>query len=108
VMQKPNARANRSGIELSSVSADKKGALTVDCSCDGKGVGTLGLNDKKRAEYDPVCSKGPGSKTYHLTIYAFSDTIQNKASDLNRAKLLKEFKVRGLGAHTLDVTYERK
>ena len=37
---------------------------------NGKGVGKLGLNDKKRAEYDPMCSKGPGVKLYHITVYA--------------------------------------
>jgi phosphatidylethanolamine-binding protein (PEBP) family uncharacterized protein len=75
---------------------------------NSKGVGTLGVNDKKRAEYDPVCSKGPGSKTYHLTVYAFSRTIQKSSSELNRNRLLEEFKKFGLGEKTLDFTYERK
>ena len=30
----------------------------------------VGLNDKKRASYDPMCSKGPGAKTYHISVSA--------------------------------------
>jgi hypothetical protein len=37
-----------------------------------KTTGTVGLNDKKKAGYDPMCSKGPGAKTYHVTLYALS------------------------------------
>ena len=29
-------------------------------------TGTAGLNDKRKAGYDPMCSKGPGVKTYHM------------------------------------------
>ena len=30
---------------------------------NAKSTGTVGLNDKRRAAYDPMCSKGPGIKT---------------------------------------------
>jgi phosphatidylethanolamine-binding protein (PEBP) family uncharacterized protein len=83
-------------------------ADAVQLEQNSKRVGTLGQNDKKRAEYDPVCSKGPGAKTYHLTVYAFRELIQIKASELNRSRLLEEYKKHGLSAQTLDFTYERK
>ena len=38
----------------------------VDADCHT--VGMTGLNDKRRAEYEPLCSQGPGAKTYHLTV----------------------------------------
>lgn len=165
--QPPNKRpeqANHPGesnnsIALTSASVDSNGALSIDCSCDGKGqtpaiawsnmpegtnaiavsmwheapdreksywlvynipagvtqleqngkkIGTLGLNDKKRPEYDPVCSKGPGAKTYHITVYAFPELLEVKPNDLNRSRLIEEFKKRGLSEKTLNVTYERK
>lgn len=37
---------------------------------NSKGVGQLGYNDKNRKEYDPMKSKGPGPKEYHITVYA--------------------------------------
>ncbi|MFO0011987.1 MAG: YHYH protein [Planctomycetota bacterium] len=154
-----NEKGKERSISLSSSSIDGKGALSAECSCDGKGqspavawknlpegtqsvavsmwheapdreksywlvynipndvsqieqnskrIGTLGQNDKKRAEYDPVCSKGPGAKIYHITVYAFSKSIDLKSTDVNRSRLVEEFKKHGLGEQTLDVTYERK
>ncbi len=35
-------------------------ADTTELQQNMRGLGVLGLNDKRRAEYDPMCSKGPG------------------------------------------------
>ena len=73
-----------------------------------KGVGTLGINDRKRAEYDPMCSKGPGVKTYHITVFALSQDVKLTASKASRADLLDAMKGITLGETTLDFKYERK
>ncbi len=77
---------------------------------NGKGVGKLGLNDKRRAEYDPMCSKGPGVKTYHITVFALSaEQIPKLSPDkANRAGLLEAIKGITLAEGTLDFQYERK
>ena len=73
-----------------------------------KTTGTVGLNDKKKASYDPMCSKGPGAKTYHITVYALSSEVKlTKGSD-NRAALLKAIKDITLAETTLDFVYERE
>ncbi len=77
---------------------------------NGHGVGTLGLNDRRRAEYDPMCSKGPGVKTYRITVFALSaEQIPNLPSNKdNRAGLLAAIKDITLAEGTLDFQYERK
>ncbi|MFM7168541.1 MAG: YHYH protein, partial [Planctomycetaceae bacterium] len=35
---------------------------------NAKGIGTAGLNDRRERGFDPMCSRGPGVKTYHLTV----------------------------------------
>ncbi|WP_236622076.1 YHYH protein [Novipirellula maiorica] len=37
------------------------------------GIGTAGYNDKGHTEYDPMRSKGPGVKKYHVTVFALSE-----------------------------------
>ena len=73
-----------------------------------KGVGTVGINDRKRAEYDPMCSKGPGVKTYHITVFALSEDVKLSSNNASRAELLKAVKDITLGDTTLDFEYERK
>ena len=77
---------------------------------NGKGVGKLGLNDKRRAEYAPMCSKGPGVKEYHITVFALSAEQIPKLSPnkANRAGLLEAIKGVTLAEGTLDFQYERK
>ena len=77
---------------------------------NSKGIGTLGQNGKRRAEYDPMCSKGPGLKTYHLTVFALSTEQVPKLSPdkANRAGLLEAIKDITLAEGTLDFQYERK
>jgi phosphatidylethanolamine-binding protein (PEBP) family uncharacterized protein len=72
-----------------------------------KTTGTVGLNDKKRASYDPMCSKGPGAKTYHISVYALSSEVELAKGSDNRAALLKVIKGITLAEKTLDFVYER-
>ena len=85
-------------------------ANVTNLAKNGKGVGKLGLNDRRRAEYDPMCSKGPGVKEYHITVFALSaEQIPNLSPDkANRAGLLEAIKDITLAEGTLDVQYERK
>lgn len=71
-------------------------------------AGTLGVNDHRRAEYDPMCSKGPGIKTYHMTVYALSAKLDLAPEKASRAELLAAIKDITLAAGTLDFKYERK
>lgn len=75
---------------------------------NSKKIGTTGVNDKRRAEYDPMCSKGPGVKMYHLTVFALSAELQLPAAQANRAGLLAAIKGLVLAEGTLDFQYERK
>ena len=75
---------------------------------NAKGVGVTGLNDKRKAGYDPMCSKGPGVKLYHITVYALSAELKLSADQATRANLLKAIKDITLAEGTLDFQYERK
>ncbi|MBM3967843.1 MAG: YHYH protein, partial [Planctomycetes bacterium] len=66
------------------IPVDKKGLEK-----NSKGVGVVGLNDKKRAEYDPMCSKGPGKKQYHVSVFALSEMLPANSKNMDRAGLLK-------------------
>jgi len=75
-----------------------------------KGVGTLGNNSvNDRTEYAPPHSKGPGAKTYTLTVYALSEAPQLTvpASQVNREVLLAAIKDRTLATAELSVVYSR-
>ena len=72
------------------------------------GDGKLGINDRKRAEYDPMCSKGPGLKTYHITVFALSETLKVSPTQMSRAALLAAVKDITLGEKTLDFEYQRQ
>jgi len=71
-------------------------------------TGTVGLNDEKRAAYDPMCSKGPGEKKYHVTVYALSSELKLAKGSDNRASFLKAIKNVSLAETTLDFQYERQ
>ncbi|MEI6255143.1 MAG: YHYH protein [Planctomycetota bacterium] len=75
---------------------------------NSRGVGTTGLNDKRRRDYDPMCSKGPGLKAYHITIYALSESPQLPADGSTRDQLLAAMKKIALAEGTLTFTYERR
>jgi phosphatidylethanolamine-binding protein (PEBP) family uncharacterized protein len=72
-----------------------------------RSIGTTGLNDKRRAEYDPMCSKGPGVKTYHITVYALSAPPPLAAAEATRDALLDAISGSTLAAGTIRFTYER-
>lgn len=71
-------------------------------------IGTIGVNDKKRREYDPMCSRGPGLKTYHITVFALSEELSLLPERATRADLLKAVEGKVLAESTLDFDYERK
>lgn len=73
-----------------------------------KSTGTIGINDKNRREYDPMKSKGPGVKQYHITVYALSAELKLTPDKANRANLLEAIKGITLAEGTLDFQYERK
>ena len=75
-----------------------------------KDIGTLGNNSvNDRTGYAPPHSKGPGPKTYILTVYALSDPPKLSAppSDVNRATLLNAMKDHILDTAVLHVVYTR-
>ncbi|TWU03440.1 YHYH protein [Neorhodopirellula pilleata] len=72
-----------------------------------KDVGTVGLNDRGSGNYDPMCSKGPGLKKYHITVYALSSKLNVSPRQATRASLQNAMKNSLLGESTFDVLYER-
>ncbi|ODA35040.1 YHYH protein [Planctopirus hydrillae] len=83
-------------------------ATTQSLAQRSPAAGMLGINDRRRAEYDPMCSKGPGIKTYHITVYALSSRLDLAPEKASRADLLAAVKDITLAAGTLDFKYERK
>jgi len=73
-----------------------------------RSIGTLGLTGRRRAEYDPMCSKGPGVKEYHITVYALAGRPQVDPAGATREGLLAAIGKRALAEGTLTFTYERK
>ena len=71
-------------------------------------IGKTGLNGKRRAEYDPMCSKGPGRKEYHVTVYALSARPQLRPEAATRDALLEAIAQDVLAEGTLTYSYERK
>ncbi len=74
---------------------------------DSRAIGRLGVNDKRKTAYDPMCSKGPGPKTYHLTVYALSRAPELPAGGATRVQLLEAIQSITLAEGTLDFVYER-
>ena len=75
-----------------------------------KGVGIMGNNSVNgRMGYAPPHSKGPGPKTYILTLYALSapPKIKVKPAEVNREVLLSAMKRLILGTARLSVVYTR-
>jgi phosphatidylethanolamine-binding protein (PEBP) family uncharacterized protein len=75
---------------------------------NSKGVGKDGYNDKRRTGYDPMNSKGPGPKEYHITLYALSAEPKFNTDRVTRAELLTAIKDITLAETTLSYTYERR
>ncbi len=75
-----------------------------------KGVGTLGNNSvNRRVGYAPPHSKGPGAKTYILTVYALSaePVLTAAPAQVDRETLLAAMKDRILASAELNVVYDR-
>ena len=74
---------------------------------NAKDVGKNGYNDKNRTGYDPMKSKGPGVKEYHITVYALSAEPKFTGDKVTRADLLTAIKDITLAESTLSYKYER-
>lgn len=72
-----------------------------------KDVGTTGLNGKRKRGYDPMCSKGPGKKDYHVTVYALAAMPSLPADGDTREALLDAIAETTLAEGTLTFSYER-
>jgi len=72
-----------------------------------RSIGATGLNDKGRAEYDPMCSKGPGVKHYHVSVYALSAEPKLPAGGATREALLAAIGKTTLAEGRLTFSYER-
>ncbi|MFN9039167.1 MAG: phosphatidylethanolamine-binding protein, partial [Planctomyces sp.] len=73
-----------------------------------RGVGIAGLNDRKERGFDPMCSQGPGVKTYHITVYALSEELKLNPASTNRAAVVDAVKNIKLAETTFDFQYERQ
>lgn len=85
----------------------------IPASVDGlkqnqKDVGKFGFNDRKNAAFDPMCSRGPGMKTYHITVFALSEDLKLSPQQATHKGLLEAVKGITLAETTLDFDYERK
>lgn len=85
----------------------------IPASVDGlkqnqKDVGKFGFNDRKKAAFDPMCSRGPGVKTYHITVFALSEDLKLSPQQATHKGLLEAVKGITLAETTLDFDYERK
>ncbi len=77
---------------------------------NAQGMGLSGSNSvNNRLGYAPPHSKGPGAKTYILTLYALSEPLQIKVppATVNRELLLEAMKGKILAAAELRVLYTR-
>ena len=84
-------------------------ATTKSLDAGQKNVGTWGVNTVNgRAEYAPPCSKGPGEKTYVVTLYALSAEPKLSTSEkVSRADVLTAIKDITLGSAAIDLRYAR-
>ncbi len=75
-----------------------------------KSIGTFGCNSVNRdIGYAPPHSKGPGPKTYMITLYALSQPLEIKLppEQVNRNILLEAMKGKVLGSSEIKVVYSR-
>jgi phosphatidylethanolamine-binding protein (PEBP) family uncharacterized protein len=75
-----------------------------------RGIGTLGNNSVNRQlGYAPPHSKGPGAKSYFITVYALSAPVEIPlpTSQVSRNLLLNAMKDKILDSAQLKVTYDR-
>lgn len=72
-----------------------------------RSIRTTGLDDKRRTEYGPRCSKGPGVKTYQITVYALSAAPKLAAAVATRDALLDAIAGSTLAAEAPTYSCER-
>ena len=74
-----------------------------------KNVGKWGINTVNgKTEYTPPCSKGPGPKSYIITLYALSEAPNISSNpSVTKAILTDSIKGKILGTSTINVTYSR-
>ena len=84
----------------------------IDASVRGlpknvKGVGKLGASFRGQAAYEPPHSKGPGPKTYVLSLYALSQPLglQDQSANVTLASLLKAMQGKAIAGADLSVVY---
>ncbi|MDB6119294.1 MAG: hypothetical protein JWO08_3075, partial [Verrucomicrobiaceae bacterium] len=75
-----------------------------------QGIGKVGTGFKGKVGYEPPHSKGPGAKTYVLTVYALSAPLQvpHSPTEVNREVLVAAMKNKVLASSSLHVVYERQ
>lgn len=85
-------------------------AATHGLARSATGVGSWGINTVNgRPEYTPPCSKGPGLKTYTLTLYALSaePNLRVPGAAPTMDALLESIQGKILGKSVLNVSYAR-
>ncbi|TWT98484.1 YHYH protein [Stieleria varia] len=82
-------------------------ATVTELSRNAVDVGVMGLNDKGQAKYDPMCSRGPGEKTYNATVYALSEKPEWNTTQVTRAELLSRIAGITIAEGTLSFRYSR-
>ncbi len=84
-------------------------ASTTSLPKNARGVGKVGTSFKGQPGYAPPHSKGPGAKTYVLTVYALSSPLQIAQSprEVTRDVLLAAIKDKVLASASLNVVYTR-
>jgi len=82
---------------------------TTKVAAGASSPGTLGTNSvNSQAAYAPPCSKGPGVKTYTLTVYALSAAPSfTSGTKVTRDVLLSAISNITLASSSIDVTYDR-
>jgi hypothetical protein len=73
------------------------------------GIGKVGSSFRGAGGYEPPHSKGPGNKTYVLTVYALSSPVQltQQPREVNREVLLAAMQGKVLASASLNVNYDR-
>jgi phosphatidylethanolamine-binding protein (PEBP) family uncharacterized protein len=85
-------------------------ANTTSLAKNTKGVGTFGNNSIDREiGYAPPHSKGPGAKTYVITLYALSEPLEITLppAQVDRDVVLAAMKGKVLGSSELRLVYSR-
>ncbi|MCB1274962.1 MAG: YHYH protein [Prosthecobacter sp.] len=71
---------------------------------DSRAIGKIGTGFKGQIGYEPPHSKGPGAKTYVITLYALSGPIEVRGTP-GREELLAAMKGKVLASSSLRVVY---